>query len=190
MLYSMYSVIYNDINDFRINSIDERQTAKQICICSTELAPIFQGTDPIYSGWYSGLDGQKNERDYWIVYVFQAIGALVTTNMNAAIHLYIHLYYCFMIQIVRVDVNILGQRFCSVRTNGRISTFYARIELVWHIHHRINKNFEFNGKNLEWAYFCQVLLSGNVIFFVYVFVMQGSVTEEPLSLWDILAHIT
>lgn len=74
-------------------------------------------------------------------------------------------YYCFTIQMVSGNLNTLGQRFTAIPTDGRNFVYYARLELIRHIHthRRINKNFELIGKNLEWAYFCQVLLSGIVI---------------------------
>lgn len=173
--------IYNDIGEFQLKTAKEQETVTYRTrilrnldyvyfslangsLFFTSLTPVVQGTfGLIYSGWYPGFDWENNDRDYWIVYGYQAIGILITANMN----LIIDTFYCLMMLMISAHLSILGERMRAivVRDDDINGIHHARMELIEqiHTHRRINANFELVGKNLEFSYFFQILLSGIVI---------------------------
>lgn len=128
------------------------------------LVPLFTGSvNLIFSGYYPGLDWKNNRKDYWSIYVYQYIGIVLTCNINVAIDS----YYCFMMHILSTQINIFGHRLSRMKiaNKEKDSILKTRLEFIekFHMHQRLNSIFELIQKNLQWAYFCQVLLSGIVI---------------------------
>lgn len=173
--------IFNDIKEFQLKNDQEKETVAyrtrilrnldyvyfslaNASLFFTSLTPVVQGTfGLIYSGWYPGFDWENSRRDYWIVYAYQALGILITANMN----LIIDTYYCLMMLMISAHLTILGERMKAivVRDDDKSSVNRVRLELIEQIytHRRINDNFKLIGKNLEFSYFFQILLSGIVI---------------------------
>lgn len=172
--------ILNEIKEFRIvSSQDERIIQQRANIFLTIVFVYFifpncalhaLGTAPlitgrknlIFSGWYPYFDWENNKQDYWCIYAYQYIGIFITCNMNVVIDS----YYCFVMHMLSAQINIFGQNLSEIRVNRKDDTIEKiRSNLIekMHAHQRLNVNFELIQKNLQWSYFCQVLLSGIVI---------------------------
>lgn len=130
------------------------------------LTPLLNGAkDPIFSGWYPGLDWENSRRDYWFIYLYQYLGIFLTANLNVTIDS----YYCFVMHMLSAQINIFRKRLSSIRMtevdDEVIPIEQVRSNLVQQIndHQRLNSLFELIQRNLQWAYFGQVILSGIVI---------------------------
>lgn len=75
-------------------------------------------------------------------------------------------YYCFVMHMLSAQINIVGNRISSIKISENEKSIYEiRLNLIeqMHTHQRLNIILASIQKNLQWAYFCQVLLSGIVI---------------------------
>lgn len=172
--------ILTNINKFPINSSNDEKIIKQrVWIfqivdyvyfffpnCAAHalgISPLFmEKTKLIFSGWYPGFDWQNDRRDYWIIYAYQYIGIIITCNLNIAIDS----YYCFVIHMLSVQVKMFGNHLSDTRTVEEKDTLQQfRLNLIEkiHTHQRLNGTLALIQNNLQWTYFCQVLLSGIVI---------------------------
>lgn len=172
--------ILTEIGEFRLKSSKEVKSIQQralviqvlyfiymidcnITIFGYAIFPLLNGAkDLIYSAWYPGLDWQNNRKTYWIVYTYQEIGSLITVHLNVTIDS----YYCFLMYILSAQVNIFGDRLSELQAADGANTVHQNylnlIETI-QMHRRLNKTVALIQNNLQWAYFCQVLLSGIVI---------------------------
>lgn len=170
----------SDLKDFRIKSLAEERIMQKsarifyimmsvyfLCPnCSVHalgITPLFSTeTTLMYTGWYPGFNWQSNSRDYWCVYAYQYIGILITCNLNVAIDS----YYCFLMHTISAQIKIFGHRLSLIHfIENENTTQVNRLNLIEkiHTHQRLNATFNLIQHNLQWAYFCQVLLSGIVI---------------------------
>lgn len=185
-----WQLIFKEIKEFRIKSTWEQQIVtnrhrlfQKIAFfylfnanCYGFLMALIAALNGqmMYSGWYPGFDVQKSRLDFWIVYSFQGIGMAITANMN----ILLDSYYCFMMFMTSAHLNIFGHRLSSMQMgNSNRSILRIRNELIEqiHIHQRINANFKLIRQNLEWAYFCQMLLSGIIISLITIEVAGVSI---------------
>ena len=58
-----------------------------------------------FPAWYP-VDWSHNRRDYWIAFTYQAIGMIISSNLNITIEL----FPIFMLFIISVKIDILGMR--------------------------------------------------------------------------------
>lgn len=172
--------ILTEIESFRIKSMKEETIIRRrtriiqivvmmyyifpnLTVHAFGVTPLFNGAKSIpFSGWYPGLDWENNRRDYWIVYVYQYFGMFVTANLNVTVDS----YYCFVMHILSAQVNIFGKRLSSMQVNeAENSTQQTKSDLIQqiHTHQRLNALFEMIQRNLQWAYFFQIVLSSIVI---------------------------
>lgn len=177
--------ILTEIDEFRLKSSKEENIIQQraliiriayyiyifssnITILAYAIIPLLNGAkDLIYSGWYPQIDWQNKRKSYWTVYAYQEIGILITCNLNVTIDS----YYCFLMFMLSAQVNILGipqvgNRLSKLQAaKGANSIHQNRLNLIEKIqlHQRLNGTLALIQNNLQWAYFCQVLLSGIVI---------------------------
>lgn len=175
-----WQLVLTKIGEFRIKSekdaknIQKRARILQIAfyvyiltsnvtILTWAILPLSSGAkELIYSGWYPGLDWVNSRRDYWITYSYQEIGIIITCNLNVTIDS----YYCFLMYIISGQVNIFGKYLSEIQAaNGENASHRIRLNLIEkiHLHQRLNGNLALIQKNLQWTYFCQVLLSSIVI---------------------------
>lgn len=172
--------ILSELNDFRTKCANDEQIMwarvrifliamytfffnLQLCLHASGLIPLFGGAqDLIYSGWYPGFDWANNRRDYWTIYTYQYIGIFITANLNVAIDM----YYCFVIHILSAQFNIIGHRINSIHFDEtKDSLGNVRLDFIEQMeaHQRLNSTFKLIQRNIQWAYFSQVLLSSIVI---------------------------
>lgn len=165
-----------DIKEFEINSHDEQQIMRrrvwmlQIIIFSYCALPNFAaqsyGTAPLFSdktilafsGWYPGFDWRNNRRDFWVIFAYQYIGIIFTSNLAAVIDT----YYWFLMQMLGTQAKIFGDRLSAIKVrNGE----NIRRQLIRHIHmhQQLNNTLKLIQKNLQWSYFSQILMSSIVI---------------------------
>lgn len=185
-----WQLIFKEIKEFRIKSIWEQQivTNRHRLFQKITFIYLFNANfygflmaliaalngQMMYSGWYPGFDVQNSRLDFWIVYSFQGIGMAITANMN----ILLDSYYCFMMFMTSAHLNIFGNRLSSMQMgNSNRSIIRIRNELIEqiHVHQRINANFKLIRHNLEWAYFCQMLLSGIIISLITIEVAGVSI---------------
>lgn len=172
--------VLTEIGEFRIKSAKDEKNIQQrariiqiafyvyilssnITILAWAFLPLSNGTkDLIYSGWYPGFDWEHSRRDYWITYSYQEIGMIITCNLNVTIDS----YYCFLMYTLSGQVNILGSYLRKIQAANEKNTVHEiRLNLIEKIrlHQRLNGILALIQNNLQWTYFCQVLLSGIVI---------------------------
>lgn len=194
--------ILTDIESFHITSLEEERILKKrinifrILICmyyvfpnltvhAFGITPLVSGAkEPIFSGWYPGLDWENSRRDYWLIYSYQYLGIFITANLNVTIDS----YYCFVMHMLSAQINIFGKRLSLIQVNevGDDVTpmEQVRSNLIQQInaHQRLNSLFALIQRNLQWAYLGQVILSGIVICSVVkelarVFIISNYISE-------------
>lgn len=113
-----------------------------------------------FIGWYPGFDWENNDRDYWIIYIYQYIGITITATINITIDL----FYCFLMYAISVEFEILGERLRSIEMKE--SSNATKLDLIEHMETlRGIRSLVDNVKiRLSSSYFCQVILSAIVIF--------------------------
>lgn len=172
--------IFDEIDEFRTNASKEEiiiQFRTRIFLiltlaylCSVHLSvyasvmiPLLDGGKNLpFSGWYPGFEWKYNQRDYWIVYIYQSFGSFITANLNVGIDA----YYYFVILILSAQVNIYGNRLRSLQFDEmKDSIEKSRFKLIQqlHTHQRLNSTFDLIQRNLQWTYFAQILMSSIVI---------------------------
>lgn len=178
---SEWQHILHDIENYRIISLKDEQIIRkrtwifQLVIYvyfflpnfathALGMSPLFSGTKSLaFSGWYPGFNWESNRTDYWTIFAYQYIGMFITCNLNVVIDS----YYCFVMHTLSAQINIYGHHLSSIQVNENENKSIAntRLKLIEniHTHQRLNATFKLIQKNLQWAYFCQVLLSGIVI---------------------------
>lgn len=175
-----WQLILSQLNDFRTKCARDEEVLSsrirlisiamkaficnvQICVNATAFIPLLVGTkNLLYSGWYPGFDWENNQRDFWVVYAYQYIGILITGSLNVAIDV----YYWFVIYILSGQYNIVGDRIESVQFDAtKDSIMKVRLELIQQMetHQCLNSKLKLIQRNIQWAYFAQVLLSSVVI---------------------------
>lgn len=155
VLWSRIRIFSIAMNSFFINV--------QICVHASGIFPLVTGTkDLLYSGWYPGFDWENNRRDYWLIYGYQYIGIFITGNLNVAIDA----YYWFVIHILSAQYNIVGHRIESIQFDEtKDSIAKVRLDLMQQMeaHQSLNSKLRLIQRNIQWAYFAQILLSSVVI---------------------------
>lgn len=170
----------SEIKEFRVKSIEEEQIMQKYARIFYIVVSIYfflpncaihaLGQTPLFSeelklifpGWYPGFDWENNRHDYWYIYAYQYVGIIITCNLNLAIDS----YYCFLMHTISSQIEIFGRRLSLIRIEqNQNMTKVNRLNLIKQIdtHQQINATFDLIQENLQWAYFCQVLLSGVVI---------------------------
>lgn len=170
----------SDLKKFKINTIEEEKIIRKsawifqilivvyfffpnCAIHASGITPLFsKDTKLIFSGWYPGFDWQNNRQDYWYIYAYQYIGIIITCNLNVGIDS----YYCFVMHTLSAQIRIFGRRLSLIHVvDNDDSIEKNRLNLIdkIHAHQQMNSTFEIIQDNLQWAYFCQVLLSSIVI---------------------------
>lgn len=169
--------VYTGIKEFRVKSNTERQTVEgrahiiqrinyfyyflsNSYAILIALVTIYQGaTKLMYSARYPGIDWQNNRQNYWIIFVYQLLGIFISANADITIDS----YYCFMMIMISAQANILGSRLAAIQMKGSVSHIRKKLIQQIQTHWQINANLELIEKNLQWAYFCQLLFSSVVI---------------------------
>lgn len=127
------------------------------------IIPLLTGKkNLLYPGYYPGFDWQHDRSDYWKIYTYQYVATFITANLEVAIDL----YYCFVIHTLSAQYNIVGHRIKSIqfdKTENSIAE--VRSVLIDQIvtHQRLNQIFQQIQRNVQWAYFFQMILSSIVI---------------------------
>lgn len=92
-----------------------------------------------FNGWYP-LDWKQGNANYWLVFVYQTVGMIVTANANITIEL----FPMILMYMASVKVEILGLRMCRIgwderptiqtpdnsETADRVAWMKARSELI------------------------------------------------------------
>lgn len=114
-----------------------------------------------YSGWYPGFDWENNDRDYWIVYSYQYLGIFITCHLNMSIDV----YYCFVMHMIGIEIDVFGNRLCTIQRNEGTTSETMKMNLVHHYktHQHIKECIQELQAGLMWSYFGQVVLSCVVI---------------------------
>lgn len=135
----------------------------QMCVHASGIIILLTGKKNIlYSGWYPGFDWEHNRRDFWTIYSYQYIGIFITGCLNVGIDL----YYCLLIHVLSAQINIIGHRIKSIQFDDTKSSIAdVRLELIQQIstHQQLNSSLRRIQRNVQWAYFAQILLSSIVI---------------------------
>lgn len=127
---------------------------------TNSIAALSSGFHLPYSGYYPGFDWQHSARDYWIIYVYQCVGMIITCNLNVTIDS----YYCTIMQMISMETRIFGDRLRSMQYKENVTT-EMKSTLINHFqtHNHIKECIRELQNGLMWSYFTQVLLSGIVI---------------------------
>lgn len=123
------------------------------------ISVISGGKNLIFSGWYPGFDWENNRRDFWIIFTYQYIGLTITANLNVTIDS----YYSFVMHILSAQINIFGNRLSSMQLYKGLNDIRLILIQQMRTHQQLNTTFTLIQRNLQWAYFSQVLLSSIVI---------------------------
>lgn len=112
-----------------------------------------------FSGWYPGFDWEHNQRDYWIIFIYQYIGITITGNLNVSIDS----FFCFSMYLISAEFEILGNRLKEIQTKPQIGSI--KLEFVKHvkIYNDIIEIIHEMKNNLALTYFTQLILSGIVV---------------------------
>lgn len=176
-----WQLILTELNNFEIESAKDDKIiyssvrifliAMRTYFCNVQMAfhasgivPLIGGAkELLFSGWYPGFDWKNDRRDYWTIYTYQYVGVFITGNLNIAIDL----YYCFLLHILSAQYKIVGHRMKSIRTTdeSKKTIVNVRLDLIRQMqaHQRLNSTLELIQRNLQWAYFGQMLLSSITI---------------------------
>lgn len=176
----VWQEILSEIESFRIKSPNEEQILQkrfyvfrilsnlyiwnaQLSLNALTVVTLLSGgTNLLFSGWYPGFDWKNNRRDFWIVFVYQYVGVIIT----AAVNVCIDSYYCFAMHILSAQANIIGYRMSSIEFDKeKDSIWEVRKNLIEQMtmHQHQDTIFGKIEENVRWAYFSQILLSSIVI---------------------------
>lgn len=172
--------ILSEIETFRTKSAKDEEILREragvsqmlisvyFCNCNFAVTALLVitlvggATDLMFSGWYPGFDIDENRLDFWIVFLYQYVGMMITANVNIAIDS----YYCFVMHILSAQANIIGHRMSSIDFDDTTNSVQeVRMTLIRQInaHQHQNTVLALIQRNLQWAYFSQILMSSIVI---------------------------
>lgn len=189
--------ILSDIEEFQLHTPDDHkivrlnarlfQTVLYVYFCVSNIAvhalctaPLFSDKTVLaFSGWYPGLDWENNRRDFWIIFTYQYIGLIISCNLN----LILDSYYCFVIHMLRTHLIIFGKRLSSIGVGTNAGIVRTNLIKQIQMHRRLNETFDLIQRNLQWAYFCQIMLSSIVICAITKELARVRISNAVLFQW-------
>lgn len=171
--------ILHGIKEYRIKSIEEENTINfrekifrytmgvyytfpNLTCITLSIVPLYNGAKGlVFSACTPGFDWKCNRQDYWAVYIYQAVGIMLTGNLNVTIDT----YHYYLLHMFSAHINIYGHRLSSIKVENGDSAEKIRSVLIkrMHAHQRLNATYELIQKKMQLGYFCQILMSGVVI---------------------------